>query len=266
MNRQPHTALPRTPPSLRLHNVTVRYGKQLAVQQAALSVAPGELMALVGPSGCGKSSLLNSINRMNELIPGCRVDGEIYLNGENIRASHVPPHRVRQRIGMVFQQPNPFPLSIAENILFPLREHGIRDKHELEQRLEQVLRAVGLWQEVSGRLHHSALKLSGGQQQRLCLARALALEPEVLLFDEPCSALDPIATGVIEELIASLKGRYTILMVTHNLAQAKRLADSVTVCWVNQGCGCVVETGSSQTIFENPSSPITLAYCQGQIG
>ncbi|MEN9868708.1 MAG: hypothetical protein RL748_4298 [Pseudomonadota bacterium] len=256
----------RRPPALRLHNLTVRYGQRIAVRQAALQVASGELMALVGPSGCGKSSLLSSINRISDLIPSCQVEGEIFLDQENIRSDKLPAHRIRQRVGMVFQQPNPFPLSIAENILFPLREHGVRDAQNLALRLEQVLRAVGLWEEVKNRLQHSALGLSGGQQQRLCIARALALQPEVLLFDEPCSALDPIATQVIEELILGLKGRYTILMVTHNLAQARRLSDSVTVCWVDQGCGCVVESGRSQTIFENPCSPITQAYCQGQIG
>ncbi len=254
------------PPTLRLHNITIRYGQHTAVQQAALQVSSGELMALVGPSGCGKSSLLSSINRMSDLIPGCKVEGDIYLNQENIRAPEIPSHHIRSRIGMVFQQPNPFPLSIAENILFPLREHGMRDKTSLLKRMEAVLRSVGLWEEVERRLDQRATQLSGGQQQRLCIARALALEPEVLLFDEPCSALDPIATQVIEDLIRTLKGKYTILMVTHNLAQARRLADSVTVCWVNQGCGCVVETGSNSTIFENPCSPITQAYCQGKIG
>jgi phosphate transport system ATP-binding protein len=257
---------PHRPPILRLHNITIRYGKHIAVQQAALQVASGELMALVGPSGCGKSSLLSSINRISDLIPNCSVEGDIFLDQENIRARHIPSHEIRSRIGMVFQQPNPFPLSIAENILFPLREHGLRNKQQLNERLEQVLRAVGLWEEVHRRLDQRATELSGGQQQRLCIARALALEPEVLLFDEPCSALDPIATQVIEDLIATLKGKYTILMVTHNLAQARRLADSVTVCWVNQGCGCVVETGSNRMIFETPSNPITQAYCQGKIG
>lgn len=259
-------ATTRKAPGVRLHNLTIRYGKTIALQRASLSVASGELMALVGPSGCGKSSLLSSINRISDLIPHCKVEGDIFLDHENIRADNIPAHRIRQRVGMVFQQPNPFPLSIAENILFPLREHGVRDKQQLALRLEQVLRSVGLWEEVAERLHHSALGLSGGQQQRLCIARALALDPEVLLFDEPCSALDPIATQVIEELILGLKGRYTILMVTHNLAQARRLADSVTVCWVNQGCGCVVESGTNQAIFENACSPITQAYCQGQIG
>lgn len=254
------------PPVLKMDAVTIRYGMHTAVRQASLQVRAGELMALVGPSGCGKSSLLASINRMSDLVAGCQVDGCITLDGEDIRAANTPAHQIRRRIGMVFQQPNPFPLSIAENILFPLREHGVRDPAELQRRLEAALRDVGLWMEVNGRLDSSATDLSGGQQQRLCIARALTLEPEVLLFDEPCSALDPLATQVIERLICSLKGRYTILMVTHNLAQARRMADSVTVCWVQQGCGCVIESGSNAAIFDTPSSPITQAYCQGQIG
>ena len=166
---------------------------------------------------------------------------------------------------MVFQQPNPFPLSIIDNLRFPLSEHGVprRDRDALA---EQALRAVGLWEEVKGRLHQSALGLSGGQQQRLCIARALVLEPQVLLLDEPCSALDPVSSKVVEELIVSLKGRYTLLMVTHNLAQARRIADSVTVCWVEAGCGCVVESNGCRQVFEHPSHPITAAYCAGEAG
>ena len=256
----------RKPPMLMMDGVTIRYGGRCAVNHASLQVNPGELMALVGPSGCGKSSLLNSINRMSELVAGCRVAGAITLDGEDVRAAGTPAHVIRRRIGMVFQQANPFPMSIAENILFPLREHGERDHATLQLRLETALREVGLWNEVRHRLDSSAMVLSGGQQQRLCIARALALEPEVLLFDEPCSALDPLATQHIETLIMGLKGKYTILMVTHNLAQARRLADSVTVCWVEQGCGCVIETGRMQTVFDSSSNSITQAYCKGLVG
>ena len=172
---------------------------------------------------------------------------------------------LRRRIGMVFQQPNPFPLSIIDNLRFPLAEHGV-PRRERDRRAEQVLRAVGLWEEVKGRLSQSALGLSGGQQQRLCIARALVLEPQVLLLDEPCSALDPVSSKVVEELIVSLKGRYTLLMVTHNLAQARRIADSVTVCWMQEGCGCVVESNACHLVFEHPSHPITAAYCAGAAG
>ena len=241
--------------TLELQQVSVYYGNQAAIEQASLSVRAGELMALVGPSGCGKSSLLASINRMTDGIPGCRVSGTVLLGGDALSASQ-DAATLRRRIGMVFQQPNPFPLSIIDNLRFPLAEHGV-PRRERDRRAEQVLRAVGLWEEVKGRLSQSALGLSGGQQQRLCIARALVLEPQVLLLDEPCSALDPVSSKVVEELIVSLKGRYTLLMVTHNLAQARRIADSVTVCWMQEGCGCVVESNACHLVFEHPSHPIT---------
>ncbi|MED5390025.1 MAG: phosphate ABC transporter ATP-binding protein [Pseudomonadota bacterium] len=253
-----------TPPMLALQGVSVHYGEQAAIEQASLTVGAGELMALVGPSGCGKSSLLASINRMTDSIVGCRVSGTVALGGEVIDHSQ-DATALRRRIGMVFQQPNPFPLSIIDNLRFPLAEHGVA-RSERDVRAEQALRAVGLWEEVRGRLPQSALGLSGGQQQRLCMARALVLEPQVLLLDEPCSALDPVSSKVVEELIVSLKGRYTLLMVTHNLAQARRIADSVTVCWVQHGCGCVVESNACRQVFEHPSHPITAAYCAGEAG
>ncbi|WP_303759933.1 phosphate ABC transporter ATP-binding protein [Alcanivorax jadensis] len=253
-----------TSPTLELQQVSVYYGNQAAIEQASLSVQAGELMALVGPSGCGKSSLLASINRMTDGIPACRVSGTILLGGEALSASQ-DATALRRRIGMVFQQPNPFPLSIIDNLRFPLAEHGV-PRRERDTRAEQALRAVGLWEEVKDRLSQSALGLSGGQQQRLCIARALVLEPQVLLLDEPCSALDPVSSKVVEELIVSLKGRYTLLMVTHNLAQARRIADSVTVCWMQEGCGCVVESNGCRQVFEHPSHPITAAYCAGEAG
>jgi len=253
-----------TSPTLELQQVSVYYGKQAAIEQASLNVRAGELMALVGPSGCGKSSLLASINRMTDGVPGCSVKGTVLLGGEPL-ASNRDATALRRRIGMVFQQPNPFPLSIIDNLRFPLAEHGV-PRRERDIRAEQALRAVGLWEEVSGRLSQSALGLSGGQQQRLCIARALVLKPQVLLLDEPCSALDPVSSKVVEELIVSLKGRYTLLMVTHNLAQARRIADSVTVCWVQEGCGCVVESNDCRQVFEQPSHPITAAYCAGEAG
>ena len=201
---------------------------------------------------------------MTDSIPGCRVSGRVLLGGEVVSARH-DSATLRRQIGMVFQQPNPFPLSIIDNLRFPLSEHGV-PRRERDGRAEQALRAVGLWEEVKGRLHQSALGLSGGQQQRLCIARALVLQPRVLLLDEPCSALDPVSSKVVEELIVSLKGRYTLLMVTHNLAQARRIADSVTVCWMQEGCGCVVESNGCRQVFEHPSHPITAAYCAGEAG
>ncbi|MBI2969486.1 MAG: ATP-binding cassette domain-containing protein [Gammaproteobacteria bacterium] len=247
------------PPRLRISELSVSYRGKPAMHRASLNVPPGSLMGVVGPSGCGKSSLLAAMGRMTDLIPGCSVSGSVIMDDEELLAPGVDALRLRKNIGLVFQQPNPFPLSVAENIRFPLREHGVRDRHELADRTEAVLRRVGLWNEVSDRLDMSALRLSGGQQQRLCIARALALQPRLLLLDEPCSALDPVASSVVEELILSLKGHYTMLMVTHNLAQARRIADGVTVCWFQEGCGCVLESGW-RTLFEKSSHPLTRQY------
>jgi phosphate transport system ATP-binding protein len=251
------------PPSIQIENLSVHYAAQVALQDASLAVAPGELMALVGPSGCGKSSLLSAVNRMSDLVPGARVSGCVLIDGRDVLSAAEDVQALRRQIGMVFQQPNPFPLSIAENIRFALREHGVRNKAELEERLEQALQATGLWNEVRDRLDKPALGLSGGQQQRLCFARALALQPSVLLLDEPCSALDPIASATVETLIDSLKGRYTLLMVTHNLAQARRLADHVAVCWVRDGCGCVLDSGPAHALFESSRDPLAHRYLNG---
>lgn len=256
----------RVPPAVVIDGLTVQYGERVAIANASLRLAPGELLAIVGPSGCGKSSLLASVNRMTDLIDDCVVSGTILIDGADIHAPGTNVTQLRRRVGMVFQQPNPFPLSIDENIRFPLREHGLRDRAILDARIEQALRDVGLWSEVKDRLHTTALALSGGQQQRLCIARALVLTPSVLLLDEPCSALDPVASQTVERLIQGLKGRYTILMVTHNLAQARRLADTVAVCWMADGCGYVVETGTREVIFTRPENPLTIAYCNGVSG
>ncbi len=250
------------PPALAVRNLSVTYGDTIAMAGADIDVPAGSLMAVVGPSGCGKSSLLAAISGLSGQIPGARVRGEILLNGQALTTQD---RGCQAGIGMVFQQPNPFPLSIFENIAFPLREHGLRRVEALRMRVHDALRQVGLWQEVCDRLDQSALQLSGGQQQRLCFARALALQPAVLLLDEPCSALDPVATEHIEQLIHTLKGRYTLLMVTHNLAQARRLGDGVTVCWLDQACGCVVETGT-RSIFEAPAHPVSQRYFSGAVG
>lgn len=251
------------PPALSIQSLSVRYANHTALLDASLEVAPGELMAVVGPSGCGKSSMLSAVNRMTDLISGARVSGRVLIDDKDVLAGKVDVQQLRRQVGMVFQQPNPFPLSIVENILFALREHGVRNKADLEQRMEQALTATGLWDEVKDRLQTPALGLSGGQQQRLCFARALALQPRVLLLDEPCSALDPIASATVERLIASLKGRYTLLMVTHNLAQARRLADHLSVCWVRDGCGCVLDSGPTLDLFENARHPLAYQYLNG---
>jgi len=253
-------------PNIRIDALTVRYGNSIALKNASIYVEAGKLMALVGPSGCGKTSLLRSVNRLTDSIPGCQVSGRIEIGGTDIMQPDTNLTRLRRQVGMLFQQPNPFPLSIAENIRFPLREHGLRNKSELNDRCEHYLQATGLWAEVKNRLNSPAMRLSGGQQQRLCLARALALQPQVLLLDEPCSALDPTASETVEELIGDMRGKLTILMVTHNLAQARRLADDVTVCWVNEGCGCILETGSRDHIFVHATHPVTRAYCIGEKG
>ncbi|MGJ8668883.1 MAG: phosphate ABC transporter ATP-binding protein [Oceanococcus sp.] len=253
-------------PDVQLESVSVHYDQQVAIQDVSLHASGGEITALVGPSGCGKSSLLSAINRMSETIPGCTVRGDIKIGALDVMQDKLDTAALRRQVGMVFQNANPFPLSIAENILFPLRDHGLRNASELQDRLRDALQRTGLWDEVADRLKQPALRLSGGQQQRLCLARALALEPQVLLLDEPCSALDPVSTEKIEALLLGLKSKITMLMVTHNLGQARRIADHVAVCWLDSGCGCVVESGRVDSIFNNPVSPVVRDYCQGRAG
>ncbi len=259
-------AVQRRAPRLTINDLSVYYDSQPALTGVSLVANPNEILALVGPSGCGKSSLLASINRMSEINKTCRISGEIFLDNEMVLSADHPLEVLRKNVGMVFQQPNPFPLSIKENICFPLKDHGMKSKSEREGRMEQVLRQTGLWAELNNRLHKSALRLSGGQQQRLCIARALALEPNLLLLDEPCSALDPISTERIEELLLELKSSITQIMVTHNLGQARRVADRVAVCWVQDGSGSVIECDTTETIFDNPANPITLSYCMGRAG
>lgn len=201
---------------------------------------------------------------MTELTPGCQFSGRILLDNQDIQALNVI--ELRRRVGMLFQKPNPFPLSIIRNIEFPLREHGVRDRGLIDHIVEVALRDVGLWQEVKDRLKAPALSLSGGQQQRLCLARALALKPNVLLMDEPCSALDPISSEVVEDLITDLRSRYTVLVVTHNLAQARRIADDVALFWLQEGAGQLIEFGSVDQVFTAPQHPLTAAYVNGRRG
>lgn len=250
--------------------VSVVYGNNVAVRDISLKVPTGEITALIGPSGCGKSSILRAFNRMNDLIDGCRVDGTITYHGEDIYADDVDPAEVRRRIGMVFQKPNPFAMSIYDNVAFGPRIHGLKDN--LDDRVEAALRSAALWDEVKDKLDTSGQALSGGQQQRLCIARAIALEPDVILMDEPCSALDPIATLAIEDLMRSLRGDYSILIVTHNMQQAARVSDRTAFLTVdvdeasNDRSGVLVEYDLTETVFTNASDPRTEAYITGRFG
>ena len=252
--------------SISIKNVDVFYNNVAVIEGVNLEVPAGQVTALVGPSGCGKSSLLTCINRMTDTVADCRVSGEIIVGGDNVLHARTDLGILRRKVGMVFQQPNPFPLSIVENIRFPLKEHGMRDEKSISEIVEMVLTQVGLWDEVKDRLKTNALQLSGGQQQRLCIARCLALKPEVILFDEPCSALDPVSSATVEKLIKGLTPDYTVLMVTHNLAQARRIADHVAVCWMQSGAGCIIESGDTESIFERSIHPITQAFCKGDQG
>jgi phosphate transport system ATP-binding protein len=251
---------------IQTENLTLQYGQKIVFANISLDVNAGEILALVGPSGCGKTSFLSCLNRLTDLIPQCRVGGKIRIGTLEVLDAKINAIALRRKVGMIFQKPNPFPLSIWKNLELPLREHGIRNREQIDAIVETCLQDVGLWDEVKDRLHTSALALSGGQQQRLCIARALGLQPEVLLLDEPCSALDPISSGIVEDLIVSLRSRYTLLIVTHNLAQAKRIADKVALFWVQDGVGQLVESGSTKQIFENPQHPLTVAYVTGARG
>ncbi len=253
-------------PFIQTWNLRLSYGDKLVLDDVNLSIYKGRITALVGPSGCGKTSFLASLNRLTDLISGCRVSGEIHVDGMNVLSPQTDVIQLRRRIGMIFQKPNPFPFSIRRNLEFPLREHGLRRPDLIQHTVERTLKEVGLWDEVQDRLDSPALTLSGGQQQRLCIARALALSPEVLLMDEPCSALDPLSSGIVEDLITSLRERYTMLIVTHNLAQARRIADHAALFWVQNGTGRMIEYGPSEQFFESPRDPLTAAYVSGARG
>ncbi len=261
-----HYHIRNSQPLIQTENLTLQYGQKTAFADVTLDVNQGEILALVGPSGCGKTSFLSCLNRLTDMIPQCRVRGRIQMGTLEVLDAKTNAIALRRKVGMIFQKPNPFPLSIWKNLELPLREHGIRNREQIDAIVETTLQDVGLWDEVKDRLHTSALALSGGQQQRLCIARALGLQPEVLLLDEPCSALDPISSGVVEDLITSLRGRYTLLIVTHNLAQAKRIADQVALFWVQSGVGQLIESGSVEQIFESPQNPLTAAYVTGARG
>lgn len=251
---------------LRVTDLSIHYGQRTAARDIDLTLSPGRLLGIVGPSGCGKSSFLWSLNRMTDLIPGCRVSGQVDVLGTQLYGGNIDLIHLRRRVGMIFQAPSPFALSIRRNIELPLRDHGVRDKTDLEKTTQKALSCVGLWDEVKDRLHRSALELSGGQQQRLCIARALALTPEVLLLDEPCSALDPMSTRALEECLVNLKETCTIVVVTHNIGQAKRMADDLAVFWVDQKSGYLLEYGSAEQVFAQPQQEQTRAYLSGMQG
>jgi phosphate transport system ATP-binding protein len=243
-------------------DLTVQYGETTALHAVSLDIPEHRVTALIGPSGCGKSTFLRCLNRMNDHVRGVRITGRVVMDGEPITSQDVDPVMLRQRVGMVFQKSNPFPKSIFENVAFGPRIHGLRDPIELREIVERALRQSALWDEVSDRLEESALALSGGQQQRLCIARALAVEPEVLLMDEPASALDPIATAKIEELIQELKTDYTIVIVTHNMQQAARVSDYTAYFYL----GRLVEFGLTDRLFTNPTQQETEDYITGRFG
>jgi len=244
-------------------NVSIWYGEKRAIEDVSLNIASNAVTAIIGPSGCGKSTFLRALNRMHELTPKTRMEGTVLLHGEDLYSSSVDPAIVRRRVGMVFQKSNPFPtMTIGENVIVGLRLNGVRNQKFLNERLEKSLRMAALWDEVKDDLHKPGTSLSGGQQQRLCIARALAVEPEVILMDEPCSALDPIATAKIEELIDELKAQYTIVTVTHNMQQAGRISDYTAFFYL----GKLVEFGPTTQIFTNPTQRQTEDYITGRFG
>jgi phosphate transport system ATP-binding protein len=268
------TAEPDAPPAAQrevvfdIRNLSASYGSNVAVKGVSFEIYRNLVTAVIGPSGCGKSTFIRCLNRMNDLVPGAHVDGQVLYHGEDLYGEGVDPVEVRRRIGMVFQRPNPFPKSIYDNVAFAPRMLGL--KQGLEDRIEQALRRAALWDEVKDRLRTSALALSGGQQQRLCIARALAVEPEVILLDEPASALDPISTSAIEDLMHELKRDYTLVIVTHNMQQAARVADMTAFFSLevedSSRSGILVEYDDTRTIFTTPSDPRTEGYVTGRFG
>ncbi|MGD0676818.1 MAG: phosphate ABC transporter ATP-binding protein PstB [Polyangiaceae bacterium] len=247
---------------MRARGLTVRYGDKVAIKDVSIDVHSNKVLALIGPSGCGKSTFLRSLNRMNDTVPGVSVTGQVELDREPIYGAEVDPVLVRRRVGMVFQRSNPFPKSIFENVAYGLRTAGVRQRGLLAERVERALRHAALWDEVKDRLDESGLGLSGGQQQRLCIARALAVEPEVLLMDEPASALDPIATAKIEDLVSELRDDLTIVIVTHNMQQAARVSQRTGFFYM----GRLVEVADTTTIFTRPTERETEDYITGRFG
>jgi phosphate transport system ATP-binding protein len=248
--------------ALEIKQLNLHYGKKQALNNISMAIPKGQVTAFIGPSGCGKSTLLRCINRMNDLVDNCHIDGEINLHGNNIYDKHVDVAELRRKVGMVFQRPNPFPKTIYENVVYGLRIMGENNRRRLDEAAEQSLRSAALWNEVKDRLHESALGLSGGQQQRLVIARAIAIQPEVLLLDEPTSALDPISTLTIEELINDLKKQFTVVIVTHNMQQAARVSDQTAFMYM----GDLIEYSDTNTLFTTPLKKKTEDYITGRYG
>ncbi len=250
------------PIKIRARNLDFYYGTVRALKNVAIDCYDRKVTAIIGPSGCGKSTFIRTLNRMNDVIAGTRVEGTVLLDGSDINAPDVDVVELRRRVGMVFQKPNPFPKSIFDNIAYGLRINGLRDRKKLEETVERSLRGAALWDEVKDRLGENAFALSGGQQQRLCIARSLAVEPEVILFDEPCSAIDPIATAKVEDLIEDLKKSYTVVIVTHNMQQAARVSDFTAFMMLGE----LVEFDVTEKIFTNPANKLTEDYVTGRFG
>lgn len=245
-----------------IQSLNLFFDKKQVLKNVSLAIPEGKITALIGPSGCGKSTLLRSLNRMHDLNPQARLSGKIMLDDHNILHPKTNVVHLRRRVGMVFQKPNPFPKTIVENVAYGLKINGLDDKNKVSETVERSLRAAALWDEVKGDLDKSALELSGGQQQRLCIARAVAVEPEVILMDEPCSALDPISTSKVEELMLSLKKDFTLVIVTHNMQQAQRVADFTAFMYLGE----LIEVGETQQIFQNPQHDLTKNYVEGHFG
>jgi phosphate transport system ATP-binding protein len=262
VSTETHSAVAKEQIALEVDNFQLWYGAKKALHGISMGVPKNKVTALIGPSGCGKSTLLRSVNRLNDLLSTVKIQGDMRLNGDSIYTTSVDVIELRKRMGMVFQKPNPFPMSIYENVIYALRIDGERNRGVLDEVCERSLKGAALWDEVKDRLHDSALGLSGGQQQRLCIARAIAAEPEMLLLDEPCSALDPIATGKIEDLIQELRGSYSVLMVTHNMQQASRTSDFTAFMYM----GRLIEYGPTQDIFTKPILKETEDYVTGRFG
>lgn len=247
---------------LSIENLNLRFGSKQVLYNVSMEIPEKQIIALIGPSGCGKSTLLRSLNRMHDLVPGAVVEGKVWFDGMNIYDRKVDPVDIRQRIGMVFQRPNPFPKSVFDNVSYGLRVNGMSNTQSIKERVENSLKGSALWEEVHDSLHKPALDLSGGQQQRLCIARAIAIEPEVILMDEPCSALDPISTRKVEELMLELKKKYTILIVTHNMQQAQRVSDKTAFMYL----GKLIEYKNTNELFGNPEEQLTRNYLAGNFG
>ena len=249
-------------PKFEINNLNLYYSDFHALKGVNLQIEPNAVVAFIGPSGCGKSTLLRTLNRMNDIIEGCRIEGKVLLDGESIYGKYMDINLLRKQVGMVFQKPNPFPMSIYDNITYGPITHGIRNKAKLDEIVESALKNAAIWNEVKDRLKKPALGLSGGQQQRLCIARALAVAPEVILMDEPTSALDPISTSVIEDLISELKTKYTIIIVTHNMQQATRISDKTAFFLMGE----IVEYNETENLFTNPKDERTESYITGRFG